>query len=296
VSFKYTHGRFDGLRTGNTTPHPFGGDRPTVGLVTDVGSQKTYVGRGTASGRMKKVLASIGIGNATVDTVLASTTVTPGESIDAEIRIEGGSAEQSVEAIELDIETRYATEDGYEEGTIDRIRLSDGFTIEPGESDVRTTTVEIPHATPVTLGRVKVWVETELEIAMAVDPEDRDPLEVNPTPRMQALFDAMEDLGFSFHSAEVEADPYGRYSTGLPFVQEFEFRPSGGTFAGRVDEIELVCSPAADELTVFVEIDRRGGLLSELADADERKTSFTVEGVDRATIRRRLEDAIERHA
>lgn len=57
---------------------------------------------------MKKVLASIGIGNATVDTVLPSTTVTPGESVDAEVRIEGGDAEQAVDRIELELETATA--------------------------------------------------------------------------------------------------------------------------------------------------------------------------------------------
>jgi sporulation-control protein len=244
---------------------------------------------------MKKVLASIGIGNATVDTVLASTTVQPGQSVDAEIRVEGGSADQSVDRIELDVETQYATDDGYKEVTVERLTLSDGFEIEAGESDVYTTTIDVPYATPVTLGRVKVWVETELEIAMAVDPEDRDPLDVQPTPRMQATFDAMEGLGFSFRSAECEADPYGRYTTGGAFVQEFEFRPSGGPFAGRVDEVELVCRPGPDELALYVEVDRRGGLLSELADADERKTSLSVDSADGAAIRDRLEEAIERN-
>ncbi|WP_318567627.1 sporulation protein [Salinigranum marinum] len=244
---------------------------------------------------MKKVLASIGIGNATVDTALQSTTVEPGQSVDAEIHIDGGSVEQTVERIELELETQYATDDGYKTVTIDRLHLSDGLSIEPGQSEVRTTAVEIPYATPVTLGRVDVWVETELDISMAVDPEDKDYLDVQPTPRMRALFDAMEGLGFSFRSAECEADPYGRYSPG-PFVQEFEFRPSDGPFAGRVDEVELVCRPSADELTVFVEIDRRGGLLSELADTDERKTSVTITDADDAALRDRLEDAIERHA
>lgn len=50
---------------------------------------------------MKKILASIGIGSATVDTVLPSTTVTPGETVDAEINISGGSAEQDIRSIDL---------------------------------------------------------------------------------------------------------------------------------------------------------------------------------------------------
>ncbi|WP_142860418.1 sporulation protein [Salinigranum halophilum] len=245
---------------------------------------------------MKKVLASIGIGNATVDTVLASSTVQPGQSVDAEIHIEGGSAEQSVDAVELDVETQCATDDGYTEVSVGRLRLSDDFTVEPGESDVRTATIDIPYATPVTLGRVQVWVETELDIAMAVDPDDRDHLEVDPTPRMQAVFDAMDDLGFSFRAAECQVDRAGRYASGQSFVQEFEFHAAGGPFGGRVDEVELVFLPAADALTVFVEVDRRAGLLTELADADERTTSVSVDSTDAAVVRDQLRTTIERFA
>jgi sporulation-control protein len=60
--------------------------------------------------------------------------------------------------------------------------------------------------------------------------------------------------------------------------------------------VELVCSPVVDELTVFVEADRPGGLLSDPVDADERKTSFTIGEIGRAAIRRQLGDAVERYA
>lgn len=245
---------------------------------------------------MKRILASVGIGNASVDTVLPSTTVTPGESVEAEIHITGGSVEQDVRAIDLELETRYATEDGYTEVTIDKLRLSDGLTIQPDQDEVRSTTIEIPYETPVTLGSVEVWVETELEIDMAVDPEDTDYLDVQPTPRMQTVFDAAEELGFTFRSATCEADPYGRYTSGRRFVQEFEFRPQGGQFAGDLDEIELVFAPTADELTVFLEVDRRGGLLSELADTDERKTQFTVRDENQSQVTEKLRRTIEKHA
>jgi sporulation-control protein len=245
---------------------------------------------------MKRILASVGIGNASVDTVLPSSTVTPGESIDAEIHVTGGSVEQEVRSIDLEVETRYAAEDGYSEMTIDKLRLTDGLTIEPDHDDVIPVTIDIPYTTPVTLGTVDVWVETELEIDMAVDPEDKDYLDVRPTPRMQAVFDAAEELGFTFRSAECEADPYGRYTSGRRFVQEFEFRPQSGPFAGKIDEIELVFVPSADELTVFLEVDRRGGLLSELADTDERKTRFSVRDENPSQVTEKLRQTIEKHA
>jgi sporulation-control protein len=245
---------------------------------------------------MKKVLASIGVGNANVDTVLSSTTVTPGETIDAEVHVDGGSAEQEVGAIEFELETQYATEEGYEEADIDRFTLTEDLTIEPDQEETRSVQIDVPYGTPVTLGNVDVWVETELDIDWAVDPEDRDYVDVEPTPRLQAAFDAMDELGFSFRSAECEADPYGRYGSGQRFVQEFEFRPQAGPFRGDLDEVELVARESADELTLFVEIDRRGGLLSELAETDESKTHLTVRDADVATVRDDLERLLEQHA
>jgi sporulation-control protein len=242
---------------------------------------------------MKRVLASIGIGNATVDTVLQRETVQPGDSVAAEVHVEGGDAEQDVDRVEFELETRYRGEEGYEEVTIEQFRL-DGFTVQPGEETSYGTTIDIPSHTPLTMGDARVHLETELEVSMAVDPEDVDPFEVKPTDRMQAVFDAADALGLSFHTADVEADPYGRY-VGRRYVQEFEFRPSGGPFAGDLDEIELVFDPSPDSLTVYAEVDRRGGLLSEMADTDERKTSFAVSSADRDEAQRQLRDAIQQH-
>lgn len=244
---------------------------------------------------MKKVLASIGIGNATVDTVLPSETVRPGETIDADVHIAGGNAEQEVGAIRFELETRYLTDDGYREAAIDRFTLTEGLTIEPDREETRSVSIDIPYETPVTVGGVDVWIETELDIDLAVDPEDKDYLEVRPTPRLQTVFDAMDDLGFSLRTAECEADPYGRYAGGRRFVQEFEFDAVGGRFRGDLDEVELVAQPGPDELELFVEIDRRGGLLSEMADTDERKTRTTIRSTDRDAVRDEVAALIEKH-
>lgn len=242
---------------------------------------------------MKKVLASIGIGNATVDTVLPSETVRPGETLDAEVHIAGGDVEQEVGTIRFELETRYLTDDGYQETDIDRFTLTDGLTIEPGQEETRPVTIDIPYSTPITLGQIDVWVETELDIDLAVDPEDKDYLEVKPTPRLQAVFDAMDDLGLSLRTAECEADPYGRYASRQRFIQEFEFRANSGPFHGSLDEIELVALPDRESLTVFLEVDRRGGLLSEMAETDERKTSLTIDSTDVGQIREELQTTIE---
>lgn len=244
---------------------------------------------------MKKVLASIGIGNASVDTVLPTESVRPGDTLDAEVHITGGEVEQDVGTIRFELETRYKTEDGYREVDLDRFTLAEGLTIHPGEEETRSVTIDIPYDTPVTVGRVEVWVETELDIDLAVDPEDTDYLDVRPTERLQTVFDAMEDLGFSIHGSECEEDRRGYYTSRRPFIQEFEFRPTSGPFRGDLDEVELVAEPDQDVLTLFLEIDRKGGLLSEMTDTDERKTKLMVSSTDQAAVREQLRTQIREH-
>jgi sporulation-control protein len=240
---------------------------------------------------MKKVLATIGIGNATVDTVLASETVRPGETVDAEIRVEGGDADQEVRHIDLEFETYYHTDDGRREGTVDTARLAEGFTIEAGASRTIDTQVEIPWGTPLTMGGVDVWLETELDVT-GLDPEDKDYLDVRPTERMQAVFDAAESLGLSLRTAKNEEVPGWGSNR---FVQEFEFRPGGGPFRGDLDELELIFDPGPNRLTVAVEVDRAGGLLAEMADVDERKDSLVVETADTAAVERDIREIVERN-
>ncbi|UPM45037.1 sporulation protein [Halocatena salina] len=242
---------------------------------------------------MKKVLASIGIGNATVDTVLPKNTVRPGETVDADVHITGGNVEQDVGTIRFELETRYRTDEGYQTGDIDRFTLAESLTIHPEQEEVRSTEIEIPYSTPVTVGGVDVWIETELDIDFAVDPEDRDYLDVRPTPRLQTVFDVLGDLGFSLQTAECEADPYGHY-TDRRFIQEFEFRTTG-RFRDSLDEIEIVAHPGPHELELFLEVDRRGGLLSEVTDLDERHDRMTVRSTDAETIHNDIVALIEKH-
>lgn len=179
---------------------------------------------------------------------------------------------------------------------IKKYTLADGLTIEPEQEETRSVSLDIPYTTPVTLGNVDVWVETELDIKMAVDPEDKDYLNVRPTPRLQAVFDALDELGFSLHSAECEADPHSYFTSQRRFIQEFEFRPTSGEFRGTLDELEVIPRPSAESLELFVEVDRRGGILSELGDLDEKKVRTTIGTTDVSEVRDELETLIRNNA
>ena len=59
---------------------------------------------------LNKLLQSVGIGSAQVDTVLANTTCVPGGTLSGEVRIRGGNSAQDIETIYLSLVTDYQIE------------------------------------------------------------------------------------------------------------------------------------------------------------------------------------------
>ena len=242
---------------------------------------------------MKRILARIGIGAATVDTVLPTTELTQGESFDAQVEMHGGSTTQDIDAIYFALKTRYRDDEGYSTTTVSRKRVTDPFTLDADEERSVDVTFEVPRETPVTVGDVQVWLDTGLDVKGAVDPDDRDHVEVRPDPYLGALFDALDELGFALHSSSCEATG-GVFST--RFAQEFEFRPRSGPFAGSFDELEVVATPTDDGLDVLLEVDRRGGLLAEMTETDERYERFSVQDTDAGRVADQVRSIVERHA
>lgn len=242
------------------------------------------------------VLSRIGIGAATVDTKLPST-VTAGESVDATVEVVGGDSEQEIEELYFALETRYERDEGQGTAVIDRHQLTEGFTIAPDEERSFDVTLDVPRETPITVGRTDVWVETGLDVDWALDPDDTDYLSVEPTGRMQAVFDALDSLGFDLRTARPEATPGGVFATGVPFVQEFEFVPRSGAYRGDLDELEVLFEPGADALGVRLEVDQRGGMLTELSDMDldERFEQLTVTTTDAAEIKEQIRSILDQH-
>lgn len=245
---------------------------------------------------MSDVLSRIGIGAATVDTKLPST-VTAGESVDATVEVVGGDAEQEIDELYFALETRYERDEGHGTAVIDRHQLTEGFTIAPDEERSFEVTLDVPRETPITVGRTDVWIETGLDVDWALDPDDTDHLSVEPTDRMQAVFDALDALGFDLRTARPEATPGGVFSTGVPFVQEFEFVPRSGAYRGDLDELEVLFEPGADALGVRLEVDQRGGMLTELSDMDldERFEQLTVTTTDAAAVEDQIRSILDRH-
>lgn len=234
-------------------------------------------------GFARRLLTSMGVGAATVDTRLDTAELVPGEEVRGVVELTGGDSDQEIEAINLDLQTTYKRESGEttvrETATIERFPVSSAQTVEKGSSQEIPFSFRLPQDTPLTVGRCRVWLRTALDVRMAVDPSDSDPLTVRPDAATQTILDAVEGLGFVLREAENEELPY-RHRRRMAFGQEFEFVARSGEFRGRLDELEIVMFASEEEVELMLQVDRRardlGSLLSESLGADESRVRLTI--------------------
>ncbi|MFB6232809.1 MAG: sporulation protein [Haloarculaceae archaeon] len=222
------------------------------------------------------LLSRVGIGSATVDTILETDRVQPGDAIDAHVEIEGGSEEQEVDDLEIGVATAYQvpTDDDdftYKTAQLSETELTDGFTIEPDEQrTLDIPPIEIPETTPPTIDQTSVWVQTGLDIDWSVDPTDEDHLTVEPGPYTDALLSAIENLGLSMEMADNVKSGFGPGQ----FAQFFEYENYGTAPWSNLDDIEFFVAPRGDHLTVEVDVESRN---TSLLERSEQRTNFRVD-------------------
>ncbi|MDF2155097.1 sporulation protein [Vibrio sp. CAU 1672] len=240
---------------------------------------------------LKKTLASFGIGSAKVDSILNQDVLYPGQSVDVSIHVYGGATEQSIDNIDLRLCCHYIAEVEDDQGNRDGQRrhrvaqthvlaswnLPYAFVIHPGEERTFEVKLDAPWNTPITIGDTKVWLETGLDVAMAVDPSDKDMLTVRPDPLMDSILSALESQGLRIRQVECEAVQ----GQALPFVQEFEFVPTDGPYHGVWRELEFVAYRGEQQLKLWFEIDRNragpGGMLASLLGRGKLKRELTID-------------------
>ncbi|MCN9244607.1 sporulation protein [Streptomyces sp. RY43-2] len=224
----------------------------------------------------KRLLASLGAGGASVETVLGEENVVPGGVVQGEVRIQGGSVSQSIEGLNVGLQARVEVE-GHDDSEyhqnieFTKVSLGGAFELQAGALHVVPFGLEIPWETPVTmidgqsLRGMHIGVTTELAIARAVDSGDLDPINVHPLPAQKAILDAFIQLGFRFKGADMERGHIRGTRQRLPFYQEIEFYPPS-QYRG-LNEVEL--SFVADEsaMDVVLEMDKKSGLFTEGSDS-----------------------------
>ncbi|MCG8639924.1 MAG: sporulation protein [Desulfobacterales bacterium] len=214
----------------------------------------------------KKLFARVGIGSASVDAVLTTDHFSPGETVTGRIEIKGGEVEQEIAAISLKLMT-VAKKEGEDldlnlNHVIAEYRISEAFCLQPGDEKVIPFSFELHPETPVTVldvtnNRCKVWLETALDIEMALDPTDRDYLNIHPSPVIRHFIDAMNKNGFRMVKADVEKGFLrgDTFQSESGCYQEMEFKPARFSL-GRTREVELSFVINKDRTHVLVELDR----------------------------------------
>lgn len=221
---------------------------------------------------LKSFLRAFGVGGPTVDAVLDSDRVQPGGPVTGTLHIKGGDASQTAKKATLELVARVEKKMGDEEYQADEAiaGIEIPGPIQLGRDHSFPFKIDLPAHTPVTSlgGRNHVWVRSGLDVPWAVDPSDRDPLQVYPNPAQANVLHAMESLGFRLYKVDIEARSswFGR-----KWVQEFEFRPA---VRGRYDEVEVVFEQQhGSEVELMLQLDRAarglGGLLMEMSGTDE---------------------------
>ncbi|MCT4606831.1 MAG: sporulation protein [Marinisporobacter sp.] len=234
-------------------------------------------------GLFRNAMASIGIGSAKVDTILDNDRVQVGSPVTGRISLKGGKIEQKIDNIYLEVRTEYKqeSEDDDDEytltDTVQKITIPIGQAIAPKQQANIPFQFILSSEVPITMGKTKVWIHTGLDIKRAIDPTDKDYIEVLPHPYMQVVLNAFQILGFQIREVENESV---NSTSEKEFVQEFEFVPKSGMFKGYLDELEVVFAIYNDGIKLWLEIDRKArglkGLFAEVFDMDETKTNLGI--------------------
>ncbi len=226
----------------------------------------------------KKMMASVGVGSAKVDTILDNPNVQALAPVTGHVYIKGGKVEQKIDDIYLEVRTHYKKEVDdstvTKTATIQKITIPANSVIQPKQEVRIPFQFNLAPQTPLTMGRTKTWIHTGLDIKQAIDPTDKDFLNVHPHPAIKVIMDSLAAMGFQVKQVENE---FSRFGDGVPFVQEIEYRPTQ-SFRGQLDELEVVYFLLQDGVGLMLEVDRKSrglkGFFQELTGADESNVNI----------------------
>ncbi len=222
----------------------------------------------------KKLLASVGIGSAKVDTFILTEHLEPGADCDIQVVIKASdSVEQDINGLALTLCTAAKSEKemGDSEVTINEtvvlgrwemsahdLGLKNGILV-PGQTLEFDMTITLHPETPVTdieNSTSKVWLSTGLDIDKGLDSSDKDYMAIQPTELQINALKAMADMGYTLFKVDVEK---GRvqgqgFASQVNCYQEFEFRRSSGLFSK--SEVELTFVSNGEHIGLLLEKDR----------------------------------------
>ena len=104
----------------------------------------------------KRLLASLGAGGASVETVLTEVNTVPGGVVQGEVRIQGGSVDQQIEGLSVGLQARVEVEgqddqEYKQDIEFTKLRLGGAFELQAGAVHAVPFGLEIPWETPITM-------------------------------------------------------------------------------------------------------------------------------------------------
>lgn len=224
----------------------------------------------------KRMMQALGVGGPSVETVLANPNTRPGGYLEGQVHVQGGDHPVDVEYLALGLVTRVEVESGDSEFNttqeFQRHAITGRFNLAANARHDIPFRFEVPFETPITevygqhLHGMTMGLRTELEVARAVDKGDLDAVAVHPLPAQERILEALLKLGFRFIRADVEQGRKRGARQTLPFYQEIEFYPPP-QYARGLNQLEVTFVATPQQLQVVLEVDKRGGLLTEGHDA-----------------------------
>ncbi|KKI93324.1 hypothetical protein WQ54_03550 [Bacillus sp. SA1-12] len=252
-----------------------------------------------------KIIASVGVGSAKVDTKVRKSYFTQGEILEGVVEITGGLTAQKIQSINLNLMTLYGYEDSdrLSSTVIYTHKVNEPFVIQKGERKEIPFSFRIPLDTPITMRDPKtnknvppVWIDTDVNILNAVDPSDKDYISIEPSEVQENIVEAIKIIGFRFRQMESQKVPFG-IKTKRPFVQQFEFVPSFGRYLNKLDELEVYILQDDHETTIYFEVDKKSkGAFSSIVEKlnlDEHRGSITFKNDEILHNRRLVSDRFE---
>lgn len=213
----------------------------------------------------KKVLASIGIGAAKVDAVVLQEHQQPGGELQVNVVMNGGDVDQEINGLDLALMTRIKQEVDdatvYKNHCLQSWKVNEAFVLQAGEE--RTVSLNLPlhDETPLTAlncpqQQSRVWLQTGLDIDLALDPSDEDALRIIPTVAMERFMIAIERCGLRMVKADVEAGNLkgNGFQSTAGCYQELEYKPT--SMLTSLQEVEVSFVKQAGITHALIEVDR----------------------------------------
>lgn len=233
-------------------------------------------------GFFKKAMASLGVGGVKLNAIVENTNVRAGSQISGYVDVQGGNVEQHIENLNICVMTKYEEEvddnKRYQNATIQTISLNLNRTVLPKEHFQVPFSFSLTLQAPISSNKTLVWLNSSLDIEMALDPTDIDNLKVIPHPYVETTLEAIESLGFRLKEVKNEKM---NIDNGMPFGQVFEFSPINGVFRSKLDEIEVIFVPSEYGIRLVMEIDRKSNnlktFLQSAFDLDETKAQLRLD-------------------